>query len=393
MSEENISKSKQKRINQEKAREEQKVKDAMGTIIGVGVVLLLLIAVAAITIGRSFFNKSEEIDYSKYLTEEGLIDVNIDEYCTTTYENITVSNADIMPTDEFIDSQLDSFLAGYKSLEDDASLEVSEEDTVLIAYASTIDGVSFNEVSKENGGTEYTIGSEMLSADFDTALIGHHPGDIFDFDVTYAADYYDDSMAGKTVSYNVELISIYVVPEFDDEFVAQNLSEYASTADGYVEYITDEFYKSNLRNAIADSISENCVITGYPEEYVDYTEKVIRQTDKQQYEYFKQIYAQYGLTLSNVWEIYGLTTEAEYNDYVANLAKETVGTMLCYQAIFTKAGLTLTPDEVRQIYIDNGIDPSYYEEYTTQYGYPYLANTAMQRKVIDYLADTVTITD
>lgn len=56
-------------------------------------------------------------------------------------------------------------------------------------------------------------------------------------EVTFPADYKEESLAGKDAVFEVEINGIYNIPELTDAFVKENLSEYAMTADGYKEYL------------------------------------------------------------------------------------------------------------------------------------------------------------
>jgi trigger factor len=82
--------------------------------------------------------------------------------------------------------------------------------------------VEASDVSMQLGGTE-TV------AAFSENLRGARPGEIREFEVTYAEDYPRRALAGKTFRYRVEVQSIKhkVVPAADDE-LAKSVSEFAT---------------------------------------------------------------------------------------------------------------------------------------------------------------------
>jgi len=71
------------------------------------------------------------------------------------------------------------------------------------------------------------LAAEGTVADFTENLRGSKPGDVREFQVAYADDYSTKSLAGKTLSYRVEIQGIKkkVVPALDDEF-AKSVSEF-----------------------------------------------------------------------------------------------------------------------------------------------------------------------
>jgi trigger factor len=71
------------------------------------------------------------------------------------------------------------------------------------------------------------VAGEGTVAAFTENLRGAKPGEARDFQVSYSGDYSNKSLAGKTLSYHVEIQGIKkkVVPTLDDEF-AKSVSEY-----------------------------------------------------------------------------------------------------------------------------------------------------------------------
>ena len=79
----------------------------------------------------------------------------------------------------------DSQESGSSTLSTDTSLTVEDGDTVNIDYVGSIDGVEFDGGSTNGQGTDLTIGSGLYIDDFEEQLIGSHPGDTVDVNVTF----------------------------------------------------------------------------------------------------------------------------------------------------------------------------------------------------------------
>ena len=79
----------------------------------------------------------------------------------------------------------------------DTSLTVEDGDTVNIDYVGTVDGVEFEGGSTDGNGTDLVIGSGDYIDDFEDQLIGSHPGDTVEVQVTFPDDYGNEELNGK----------------------------------------------------------------------------------------------------------------------------------------------------------------------------------------------------
>ena len=388
MSEETISKSKQKRLAQQQAREEQRKKKVVKTfwLIFIPVAIVLVIA------GCILYSDSQKLNYSKYLNQDGTIaNIDVSQNITASYDTLSFSKSELMPSEETVQSDIDSLVEEHATINE--TRKIAAADTVNISYTATADGVAVKSVTAEEGGEDITIGDATIDAAIDEALIGHVGGDQVVEDVTYEEDYYDSTMAGKTVTYNITVKGAYDYPEFDDSFVAEYCSDKASTAAEYREKITNDYYTESLKDEITDSISLNCVVNTYPDKFLENTEKITRESDKANYEYTKQMYESYGLSLNSIYEMYGLDSEEAYTDHVLSASKDTVRDAMFYQYVFENEGMTNTEDDVKAYFMSTGIDEATYSSYVSKFGYNYLANEALKARVLDKLTEIVTITE
>ncbi len=102
-------------------------------------------------------------------------------------------------------------------------------DWAVIGFVGTRDGEAF-----EGGTAErmpLIIGEDRLIPGFEANLIDLEPGDHKGFDVTFPEDYGEESLAGKTAHFEVDLKELRekILPDANDEF-ARSMGEYADLA-------------------------------------------------------------------------------------------------------------------------------------------------------------------
>lgn len=99
--------------------------------------------------------------------------------------------------------------AAETSYSTDSSLSIKDGDTVNIDYVGSIDGTTFDGGSTNGQGTDLTIGSGSYIDDFEEQLIGTHPGDEVQVNVTFPDDYGNDELNGKDATFAVTVNGIY----------------------------------------------------------------------------------------------------------------------------------------------------------------------------------------
>jgi len=90
----------------------------------------------------------------------------------------------------------------------DSTLTVKDGDTVNIDYVGTVDGVEFEGGNTKGAGADLTIGSGMYIDDFEEQLIGAHPGDTVEVNVTFPENY-SEELKGKDAVFKVVINGIY----------------------------------------------------------------------------------------------------------------------------------------------------------------------------------------
>ena len=148
------------------------------------------------------------------------------------YKDVVVDKPSAEVTEEEFEhelAQLRESRATIEPVEEDRAL--ADGDWAQIAYKGQIDGdAEAAPIAGEDTLVEIG-GSDTVEA-FTTALRGAKPGQELKAEVVYPADYPESKLAGKTVSYEIEVKGIKkrILPELDDDF-AKELGNYESLDD------------------------------------------------------------------------------------------------------------------------------------------------------------------
>jgi trigger factor len=116
-------------------------------------------------------------------------------------------------------------------------------DFVTIDFAGTLDGVALPELKSENFMLE--LGSQKFIPGYEEQIVGMKTGETKDVQVTFPADYHENKMAGKDVTFQVTLKGIkeQKLPDIDDTFI-KNFDKYNTMED--------------LKNDVRQSLEEQC---------------------------------------------------------------------------------------------------------------------------------------
>ena len=232
-----------------------------------------------------------------------------------------------------------------------------------------------------------TIGSGQYIGDFETQLIGTHPGDEVTVNVTFPDNYPNNpDYSGKEATFEVVVNGIYYTPEFDDAFVAEHLSEDAGTAEEYKTFLKESNYQANLEEYLGSYIANNAEISSYPDDYVKELMAIQRYVDESNYKYYNDYYSQaLGSKLYNDFEDYTGMSEKKYEKELKKMAKLAAATNITYEYLYDKYNLTVSDETYAEVVEMYGTDAE------NIYGKPYLMQAAIKETVVAYLSTVVTI--
>lgn len=287
---------------------------------------------------------------SDYVTVNGYKEVEVDD----------IEEPDEV-TDEDVDQYIEAVLTQYGMTEQITDRAVESGDTVNIDFVGKMDGEAFDGGSSEAYNLE--IGSGSFIEGFEDSIIGHMPGETFDWNGKFP-DEYDNNpdLAGKDVTFTITVNYICgetTYPELTDELV-QTLSEESKTVEEYREEIkkmlsengnTD--YDTQLQESAWDAVLEKTEIKEYPEGEVEkYTQELLDQ--------YKQLAEEYGMEYGDFLQQYYGVSEEDFEEQAKSAAEENIKQRIVAEAIADKEKLTPKNDEEWQ---------EEYEKLAEEYGY------------------------
>ena len=391
MSEHTTSKSQAKRQARRdeirKSQREAKRVQFTTTFAVVALAVVFLIFVGAF-IYRQLTQTVASNDYSALLNEDGTVkELNpLDFVDAYDYQNMTVSMNEITYSEESIDSDIEALLSEHQTLETDTALTAADGDTLNIDYVGTVDGVPFDGGDTQGSGTDLTLGSGSYVDTFEDQLVGSHPGDQVTVNVTFPEDYTNEDLQGKAAVFEVTVNGIYVTPEFTDEFVAENLSEHASTTEEYRTYLKETNERTNLETAVATKLEETVTARSYDEAFLKHLKGISKYEQESYYESYNQMYfSMMGSYPYSSFQEYTGMSSSEFENHLTELAKARFALVLTYQYIFSDAGLSISDADYDAKLAELG------DTAEETYQKPYIMQMLLQDKVIAHLADTATI--
>ena len=335
-----------------------------------------------ISIGNAADYDYQNFTYSDGLDENGYWSgIKALDYVTLPedYASISIARADVEPTAEQVQSQIDSVLSQNATTQE-VDRAAASGDTVNIDYAGTVDGVAFT--GGTYSGYSLTLGSGTFINGFEDQIVGHKPGETFDVTVTFPEGYSDSTdadgntvvLSNKEAVFSVTLNSITeeVLPELTDAWVD---ATYGSTDDVHtVEDLRTLYqkilYEDNLHTALMNYLMDHSTFKSIPQEISDY-----QVTQCLNYYYTMANYYGYDLD-SFVQSLMGYENADAMLSALADSIESYAKEALLYQAVAEASGIAPTQEQIDA-----------YASYTSNYGANYCTMVALMDAVTAALSD------
>ena len=335
-----------------------------------------------ISIGNAADYDYQNFTYSDGLDENGYWSgIKALDYVTLPedYASISIARADVEPTAEDVQSQIDSVLSQNATTQE-VDRAAASGDTVNIDYAGTVDGVAFT--GGTYSGYSLTLGSGTFIDGFEDQIIGHKPGETFDVTVTFPEGYSDSTdadgntvvLSNKEAVFSVTLNSITeeVLPELTNAWVD---ATYGSTDDVHtVEELRTLYqkilYEDNLHTALMNYLMDHSTFKSIPQEISDY-----QVTQCLNYYYTMANYYGYDLD-SFVQSLMGYENADAMLSALADSIESYAKEALLYQAVAEASGIAPTQEQIDA-----------YASYTSNYGANYCTMVALMDAVTAALSD------
>ena len=320
------------------------------------------------------FTYSDGLDENGYWTGVKALDVVT---LPEDYAAIPLKKADIEPTEDEVQSQIDSLLDQHSTTAEVTGRAAANGDTVTIDYSGTVDGVAFT--GGTYSGYSLKLGSGTFIDGFEDQIVGHNVGDTFDVKVTFPEGYSDSTdaegnplvLSGKEAVFSVTLngISEEVQPELTDAWVDETLgtSNDLHSVEALRAFYQQQLYQTNLQTAVMDYLLQNSTFGDIPKSVLDYQVT-------QCLNYYYTMGGHYGYELDAFVQMMGYDNAdamlAALADNIESYAKEA----LVYQAVAEAMELAPTQEQIDA-----------YSTYTDTYGANYCTMVAMMDTVTEAL--------
>ena len=332
------------------------------------------------------YGSASDYDYQNFAYSDGLDEngywsgIRALDYVTLPedYASIPLKKADIEPTEEDVQSQIDSLLSQNTTTQQITDRAAADGDTVNIDYVGTVDGVAFT--GGTYSGYSLTLGSGSFIDGFEDQIVGHKPGETFDVNVTFPDGYSDSTdaegnavvLSNKKAVFSVTLnyISEEILPELTDAWVEENFS---STDDVHtVEDLRAEYqkmlYQNNLNTAVMDYLLANSTFKDLPKEVTDYQVN-------QCLNYYYTMAQHYGYDLDSFLQAAaGYNSADDLLDAMSDSITEYAREALLYQAVAEAMDIAPTQEQIDT-----------YSAYTETYGANYCTMVALMDAVSEAL--------
>ena len=332
------------------------------------------------------YGSASDYDYQNFAYSDGLDEngywsgIRALDYVTLPedYASIPLKKADIEPTEEDVQSQIDSLLSQNTTTQQITDRAAADGDTVNIDYVGTVDGVAFT--GGTYSGYSLTLGSGSFIDGFEDQIVGHKPGETFEVNVTFPDGYSDSTdaegnavvLSNKKAVFSVTLnyISEEILPELTDAWVEENFS----STDGVhtVEDLRAEYqkmlYQNNLNTAVMDYLLANSTFKDLPKEVTDYQVN-------QCLNYYYTMAQYYGYDLDSFLQAAaGYNSADDLLDAMSDSITEYAREALLYQAVAEAMDIAPTQEQIDT-----------YTAYTETYGANYCTMVALMDAVSEAL--------
>jgi trigger factor len=181
------------------------------------------------------------------------------------YKGLTI-DVELPAKDETaVDKELESIAQRFTKLEDVKDRAATKEDVVSIDFDGSVDGEAIKGGSAKNYSLD--LGQSNFIEGFADQIIGHNVGENFDINVTFPADYHEESLKGKPAVFKIKLHSIKTkqFPAIDDELAQRvgpfgSLDELKKDIQSYIDKQAEMESKVKVQNSVLDKVIEQAEV-------------------------------------------------------------------------------------------------------------------------------------
>jgi trigger factor len=260
-------------------------------------------------------------------------------------------------------------------------------DYAVIKYEGTRDGDPFEVGSAER--MPLIIGEDRLIPGFEDELVGLKVGDTKGFDITFPADYGEETLAGQLAHFEVEVRELRekILPDADDDF-ARSMGDFTDLAN-LREEVTKRLQRNALdkaRHTFSDRIIEYAIANAT----IDLPDVLVEQEVEVMHDEFRSALARQGISDEAYAKVSGKTHEELHADFRPD-AEKRVKVLLVLSRIAEVESLTIGDADVdaeiargRERYAG---DPKLTKYFESERGRNYIRSTLRRSRVVEKLVD------
>ena len=181
------------------------------------------------------------------------------------YKGIEIEHKNLEVAKDAVEKQIELMQQRYAQIEAVPDRVLMRDDIAVIDFEGFLEGVPFDGGKADN--YDLVIGSGTFIPGFEEQLIGMQPGDEKDVVVTFPINYQNNDLAGKEVTFKVELNEVKVkklIP-LDDEFAKdvsefETLEELKQDVENRLKASLEQTNETQLKNKMAVKAAELCQI-------------------------------------------------------------------------------------------------------------------------------------
>lgn len=303
------------------------------------------------------------------------------------YLGVTIPAEAHQVSDDDLQAQIDTLMAGYISRIQIMDRAVADGDTVNIDYEGTVDGEEFEGSSTMGVGADVVIGesddnTQSFSDDFLEQLIGQMPGSMLEIKITFPDDYDVEAVQGKEAVFVATINYILERDELTDEFVSEKMSESNgwTTVEEMREGVRASIQKRSVQEYIEQFLRTEVPVKSIPDSMMKYQEKILLNDYQELADYNGMELEEYLKEYEDFSSVKECIADAQ-DDLVENATY-----LLVVQAVVEDAGISVNDEDLEQYSVEH-LRSSDISVQVEQYGLPHVKQVVLGQKVIDYIAE------
>jgi trigger factor len=244
-------------------------------------------------------------------------------------------------TDEDVRNAVDDMMYEYVQYDPITDRGAQNGDYVNLTYKVTVDGEYNEDLSGED--EDICVGEEYVYPEVEKALVGMKTGDNKTVNVKLSEDYVEDDLVGKEASVDVTVneISVENLPEYNDEFVKENLG-FDSVA-AYEEDLKQQLYAEKEEEYKYDSFYEMLQEVIDNSTFGSYSKSLYSECEEEYNSSNESMAAMYGMELKDYEEFMEIDEKTKKSDIEAMIHEKQV-----IEAIAKNEGLEVSDKEIKE---------------------------------------------